>query len=577
MNDNLKLLQADLKENRARDEEARKAAFEEVGELTDDEKERIEKLRDTPAIFVEDTDAEGRTTQVPVTEYAKPLDNNQVTLRNELEGYKETLKVISTGQVSQSVETLQEDAKRRSLAMFKQLATGANAGISDDDYLAINAEAITALETYLVDQKIDKALRKDGRMDVDKTVNFLSKSPMSRIMQIFPEQFLKVYLTDQEMKVPTPAAKERLLTSVAYLLTTGPDMNYVNEYIDGEERLMVVSQRLAKCQIDFGEMLKDERKMSELLMESRKYSAADDSFWAKYIGDPKLLHSKFAHNVVIYQFYLDAYTKVLGDYPESDPANVEARKIIQNEISECNDKIAVYSSICELSMARELWAILVTRYQTDKRVSMDFLTKEAINAVEQVRRCKQNLPFPGFKQPTKSAERLFAGYMVSFREMVAKYNETLSDIVQKETEAAEAETELPDTRGISPIGIPNYADTEVELIYGLLMMILMGRILRRCTRNEVTKADAITLDAYFQIFCNMGTDLYVMQSFWDLMKDFVKEVLDKFYLPAAATEAAKIAKKVEKQSPPTESAKVVKAFNASALGASTDKKKKKRK
>lgn len=574
MNDNLKLLQADLDENRARDEEARKAAFEEVGELTEDEKARIDKLRDVPAIFVEDTDAEGRTTQVPVTEYAKPLDDNQVTLKNELEGYKETLKVISTGKVSQSVETLREDAKRRSLAMFKQLATGANAGISDDDYLALNAEAIAALETFLVNQKIDKALRKDGRMDVDKTVRYLSKSPMSRIMQIFPEQFLKVYLTDQEMKVPTPAAKERLLTSVAYLLTTGPEMNYVNEYIDGEERLMVVSQRLAKCQVDFGEMLKDERKMSELLLESRKYSAADDSFWAKYISDPKYLHSKFAHNVVIYQLYRDAYTKILDDYPESDTTNAEPRKIIMSEIAECNDKIAVYSSICDLTLAHELWENLVTRYQSDKRVSMDFLTKEAITAVEQVRRCKQSLPFPGFKQPTKSSERLFSGYMLSFREMVASYNETISNIVKKEI--AEDETKLPDTRGISTIAIQDYADTEVELIYGLLLMILMGRILRRCTRNEVTKADAITLDAYFQIFCNLGTDLYMMQAFWDMMKDFVKVVLDKFYLPAAADESAKMAKKAEKRTQVT-ATMATKSFNAAGLGVVSGKKKKKRK
>ncbi|WP_300943947.1 hypothetical protein [uncultured Duncaniella sp.] len=534
MNDNIKLLQQSLEEARKRDAEAAAATFGEQPELTDEEKARLEEMKGVPALFMEDTDEEGRTTQISAKEYAKPLDDGQVVLK-ELDGMKETLKVINSGDIEESIDKAREDARTKALQAFKQLALGPNAGITDNEYMDINNGAIKALEDYFKSQGIDQGLRKDGRLDVDKAIHYLSKCPMSKICTIFPRPFLEVYLTAAELKTPTPKAKERLLTSIAYLLTTGPEMNYLNEYIDHEERLMVVSKRMAQCQVDFSEMLKDERAMSDMLLESRKISPADDSFWSKHISDPKKLHSKFAHNVVIYRLYRDGYTKILDDYPESDPDNAEPREIILKEIDECNRKIEVYSSICDMTLARELWVNLVDRYSTDKRVSMDFLTKEAISAVEAARRCKQNLPFPGFRGE-KRAEQIFSNYVLAFRGMVTTYNARLEES-EKDTE-----TDLP-KNGIGPVRIEGYNQDEVQTIYALLMVILMGRIIRKCTRTNVTKADVIVLDAYFQIFCDMGSDVYMMQELWDMMKDFVKVVLDKFYLPGASAARAKEAKK----------------------------------
>lgn len=577
MNDNIKRLQESLEENQKRDAEAAAAAFGEQPELTDEEKARLDEMRGTPALMMEDTDAEGRTIQVSAKDYARPLDDGQVVLK-DLDGMKETLKVINSGEIEESIDKAREDAKTKALAAFKQLAIGSKAGVTDSEYLDINNEAIATLEKYLKDQGIDKALRKDGRLDVDKSIQYLAKSPMSKICTIFPHRFLEVYLTENELKVPTPAAKERLLTSIAYLLTTGPEMNYLNEYIDHEERLMVVSKRMAQCQVDFGEMLKDERALSDMLMESRKISPADDSFWSKHISDPKKLHSKFAHNVVIYRMYLDGYNKVLDEYPESDPENAEAREIIMKEINECTRKIEVYGSICDLTLAKELWASLVERYSSDKRVSMDFLTKEAITAVDQVRRCKQDLPFPGFRGE-KRPEQIFGSYVKAFNAMIMSYNAKLDEMEQ------DTETNLP-KNGIGPIRIDGYQPGEVETVYGLLMVILMGRILRKCTRTNVTKADVIILDAYFQIFCDMGTDIYLMQDLWDMMKDFVKVVLDKFYLPEAAKVRAKEARNAEKRAAGAKVGPSVpetmgmsgapKMFNASSAAKPGKKKKKKK-
>ena len=62
--------------------------------------------------------------------------------------------------------------------------------------------------------------------------------------------------------------------------------------------------------------------------------------------------------------------------------------------------------------------------------------------------------------------------------------------------------------------------------FSTLLVILMGRILKKLYGNHQDKYDAITLDSYFQIFCRMGMDIYIMQDFWTMMKDFVQYTID---------------------------------------------------
>ena len=64
----------------------------------------------------------------------------------------------------------------------------------------------------------------------------------------------------------------------------------------------------------------------------------------------------------------------------------------------------------------------------------------------------------------------------------------------------------------------------------------MGRVVKALTKNNATKYDAIMLDSYFQLFCRMGLDIYIMQDMWALMKDFVEYVVRTYYRPA--TDAA---------------------------------------
>lgn len=508
---NLLSLKEDLKKNEENELEAISGSFNDDVELTEDEKARLEKLREKTqdnVMVVQETDEQGNVVQTPVTEYAKSLDDKVAVLKETTEG-SEVLKTLNSGDIKKSVEQMKEEARIQAISTFRQLAVTGDE-ISDEDYLKINDDAIASLMKYF---KLD-------RMNGDVVIKKLAKLTMSDICKILPEAFVNIYTTPAEIKANNYKAKERLLASIGYLSVTGPELDYLNEYIDEEHKLAAVNERLMKCQIDFAELIKDPKNMSEIIQETLEIDPIDTSFWAKYIKSPRDVHNKFAQRVVIQRRYKDAYKKVLEDYPVSEE-NARARDIILAEILECDNKMDVYQKVCDLELMRDLWPILTERYQSNKKTTMNYLIKEAQDAIERIRKCKQNVPFPGYKGDMKRGDQIFKAYMIAYPAMVRNYNKTLQDIKEKEGESFKSYVES--------IVVDGYTEDETVVIFSLMLLILMGRILKKLTSNTATKYDAIHLDAYFTIFCRMGTDIYVMTDVWLLMKDFVKYVLDTYY------------------------------------------------
>lgn len=523
--ENLSKLREDLVEKAKADAELNAKNFnsEKDQTLTEEEAAAIEAMKaemgDTPTVMVTDSDADGRAVQVPASEYAKSLDDKVAIIG----AGNDMIKAINSGDITKSVESIREDTRNRAVHMFRSMAVNQTAldELDNDSYLKINDAAVEALQKYF----------SEDQLKADIIVKKLSKLPMQQIMKILPKEFLEIYLTESEIKSANVRAKDRLLSVVAYLLTAGPELDYLNDYIDEENKLMVVSKRLMQCQIDFAEMLKDDATMSDLIARSRAYAPIDTSFWSKYIQIPNRVHNEFAQRIVIYDRYEEAYQKVLEDYPES-PENEKARQIILNEIHECQMKHEVYQKICDLTLMRELWDILVARLKINKKTTMQSLTYEATEAVDKVRRCKQNLPFPGYKGDERKPDQILANYIVAFDKMLMSYNDNISAIKEKNEDGF-------DECGVELIQIDGYETTEVMTVYATLLVILMGRILKRCTRNTSDKYDAITLDAYFQLFCKIGTDVYVMRDIWDMCKDFVKYVLDNYYIPGKESDGKK--------------------------------------
>ena len=112
--------------------------------------------------------------------------------------------------------------------------------------------------------------------------------------------------------------------------------------------------------------------------------------------------------------------------------------------------------------------------------------------------------------------------------MIERYNAAATEISEKEPDQ--------DVHSFM-IRIDGIPDEATATVLAISVALLMGRIVKALTKNTSTKYDAIMLDSYFQLFCRMGLDIYIMQDVWSLVKDFVEYTVRTYYNPA--TDAAK--------------------------------------
>ena len=202
--------------------------------------------------------------------------------------------------------------------------------------------------------------------------------------------------------------------------------------------------------------------------------------------------------------------------------NMKARDLILDEITEATNKMEVYKSITNLDLFKELYAILEDRYMHGVKMSQKFLIKECMDAIERAKKCKLNVPYPGYKGTTNKVDQIFKSYMIAYPQMIGNYNKAILDVCQKVTADG---APLPETN-IEAIALEDYSGKQVAKVFSLLLSVMMGRIMKKCTGNNQTKYDAIILDSYFQMFCRLGMDIYVMNDIWVMMKPLVKYVLD---------------------------------------------------
>lgn len=515
--DNLNALRDDLDAKAKADSELNADNFGEETELTEHEKDVIERLRaEQPErmLVINDTDEAGQVTQIPATEYAKTLDDRSVVLDGIDAEADEILKTINRGDVVPSEEDLRAQSRKHALDMYHTMVRAGAPELSDEQFLELDDQVMDALKKFYEGQKLTSNLI---------TTDF-RKRRLDDMAKILPRQFMDCFVTENEIKFNNIQARERFINVLSFMVSMGPEMDYLNDYIENENKLLLVSKRLMECQVNFSEMLKDKDKLSSIVARSQKYISDDTSFWSKYIKLPNRVHNEFAQGVVIFEEYEDAYERLLEEYPDT-PENAEARKLIQNEIDECEIKQEVYAKISDLELMKKLYAILAERYHSNKKLSLKTLMQDAEDSVERIRRCKQQLPFPGFQDNMRKSSQILSAYLLSYTSMLISHNHTIEDMEAKDDYA----TASPK---FSMLRLPDREEEDVCQVLALLLVILMGRILKNLTKDgNDNKYNAITLDSYFRIFCRLGTDLYLTEDIWSMLRDDVSWVLNEFYLP----------------------------------------------
>lgn len=492
-------------------------------ELTDDEKERLAEIEQTTNVAVVTTDADGNRAETDIEEYADGTDGKPIVTPDGVE-----VKGVNTGDIVQTVDDLKAEARSRAVKIYRDLAVD-DEDLSEDDILKLNDLALEAVKKFL----------HEDRLDSDKTIKKLTRLPLSELVAILPPKFVSVYATSSEIKANNYKAKERLITTLAYLMATGPELDYLNDYIDKEHRLMEVSRQIMMTQGKLVDAIKSEEKFGEIVKRAAEIAPPDNSVWARHISMPNRVHNEFAQRAVVCDEYRAAYEKLLEEYPIPEgPASemtqkdydafVKERDIItacraeiQVQIDESATKAQAYRDVTDLKLLKELWDMMAARFKADRRTDYKALTREAINAVDRIRRAKQNVPFPVYdKNLINRPEELYRKYLSFYPKNMETYNKTLKTISGKDENA-----QLTD---IALISVPGFDDATVWEYYSMLLVILFGRVMKKLGNKGETKYDAIMLDCYFRCFCTMATDIYMMTDIWNICKEFVVYCIDHY-------------------------------------------------
>ena len=529
MPNNIIMLEEELRRREQERQDEAKETFDDP-ELTQEEKDVLAEMsaQETHTVVTENS------VSTPITEYAAPLDNS-IKVMDEI---KKPFKLVNTGDIVKTKDDLKREERERALKTFKDLAVSGD-DLDDDAIVAINDHAIEVLKDYF----------QTGNLTADIVSKGLGKLSFAKIIEILPQDFVALYTTEAEVKANNLRARERLISSLVYLTTVGPEMDLLNEYIENGHRLTLVSQRILQCSVDLLGVLKSEEKMSEIADRAAEIDPPKNMPWEKFItGDPRRVHNAFAQNAAIFELYVKAYTELLDEYPvtedvdalvkgmdpkeageamELNDENMKARTLIEEQICESQTKADIYSSICRLDLFTQVVHQTEEWLKGNAKMNYQTLDKEGLAALERIRRSKQDVPFPTYDATlAKYPKELYRKYMKEFQAMLGNYNSALFKLqdVGKSNDVDTAD--MPEF-----IQIDGLMEESVHHYFALLLLIVYGRIMKRLTSNNATKYDAIVLDEYFVLYCSIGTDSYLMDDVWAVMKPFVQYAIEHWPRP----------------------------------------------
>ena len=118
--------------------------------LTDEEREKVAAMEAESHTVVVSTDAEGHRTETSIEDYADGVGGKVI----QLPGTDTAVKAVNTGDIVQTVEDMKAEARAKAIKIFRDLSV-TDAELSDDVIVAINDEALAAVQKKLGIEKMD--------------------------------------------------------------------------------------------------------------------------------------------------------------------------------------------------------------------------------------------------------------------------------------------------------------------------------------------------------------------------------------------------------------------------------------
>lgn len=471
--------------------------FKDAGTLTEDEVEQLNQMREEKHLSVIEEDANGRKTESTVEVFVQELDDRTLNIKNDTSSVK-----LMDGMDLPNVEELHAKVTNG----VKEKALAAVSAISAND---LTADDFDRLSTAAMDGL--KMMFQTEHLDADKVTKGLMKMPLSYIRQYIPDEIVNTFCSEEDLKYNQTRAKDQLVTSLAYLVVTGPELDDLNDYIDHEHKKMSVMTRLAQCGVDFNQVLSSKETLAEIVEASKKLRSDKAMSYSEIIARPDAVTMFFSQYAIVADRMADAYAELLKEFPDE-----EDRALINEEVDINRKKAEVYRSIDKLEAFEERFNIYVTSTKTDKRFSRSYLEKQAIDVVDRVRSAKVSVMFPGFTGKESNNKEIYLNYTAliagsesrNIKGVVAEYNDAIKIL----------DSANKDVSDLVPI-------THDPKLFSDVVLIVFGRLTKHLTRNVATKYDAILLDSYFMLLCQMSSDIFILNRIYKMIRPFLDYVM----------------------------------------------------
>ena len=468
--------------------------------LTDDEKRRLDELKRKMAIdssgkflaMVQHTG--GQTSELTVDEYLRSVDDNMSTMPDgtKLINASDDNFLESTGAM---INTIKDMAYDQLMSM------------SVDENMSVER-----LNTIIV-QVSDLCVRelKTSKITSDMVMEHFSKMTLKKISEIFPMDVIDTFTTEEERFDDPRSAKEKLVSIFSMMIMSRNEVDDLNQYLDNTEKVVNVLLRLEACGKDLAEQLKNPEKFSEIVAKTRLNTGEPtvNPALEKYAGilnHPNTVADGFAVKYVTMMELAEAYRTIKAEYTD-----LEEIKTIEREIEESEEKANRYLNVYHLTDFAEAYKGYETSAKTDKRTNRSRLSTTCKSYIEKIKKCKVNLNFPGYLPEMKTANEIYLAYVKQMEIALSNYNAKIKTI----------STEEP--------GILQPINSDPEVFAGVLL-IVMGRLLKKLSKNTSNKFESLELYGYFQRFTKMAhntNDVFTIWDVYSIIKPMIEYIENK--------------------------------------------------
>ena len=465
--------------------------------LTDEEKARLEELKEkfysnNKVVSIVTTSATGETVEVDALEYFKSVDDN-------MEKMNDGLKLVNA---------------------------------SDENILASATTAVTSVQNILIDQiraycldseitderiaeiisKVSSICKKElGRSDItsDLVSAYFEKKTFKYMQDVFPADVISAFVPEEDIFDDPRACKTKLTEIFSTMIIAKDEITSINEYIDHNEKVVQILMRLEQCGHDLAEELKSPEKFAEAVARTREDTGeprlneiADkykDYFKVRVNGS----YDYFTIRFVMMKEMAKAYEKVIEEY--TDPEDIE---VIQNEIEESEQKALIYLDVANLDTFREVYEAYESAAKSDKRTNRKGLETQGRSYIEKIKKSKVNVAFPGYRPEMENASEIYLAYV-----------KRMDDVIKAHNAAVDKAKE----NGLNDL---DRIECNTTTFAGVLL-IVMGRLLKKLTKNTAHKLEMLEVNSYFQRFAQFGLDLFSLDEVYKIIRPMI-DFIDGF-------------------------------------------------